>query len=382
SPHTPELPESLLPLTEANLALLESPTPAHTMTNKATVSARAHEGIPAFRRRILKQHGHFINEPGVIEAHPKVTEAVNNVLEVERHSPSMSPGSATKLKQHIMVVETMGERRIFSEVWSRIFRDSREIQKGEIWVPTEWIEDGLAANPEMPFLEEAVSTLNLESEEDKMYADYIPELKLPKPDITFGLSEGVFTKQELVQIAPAGPYAGIQNALFCGFCVVEFKGPNDGIQAAEDQASRSGATLVEAARVMQHLAGKRDPTQVGADTDNIIFSLCMIPTYAILFAHWALVMPDGSIEYHQTYQRSYDLLSADRPPALRRDLNNIMDWGLLARKNKIKAMLPFNPQRVAIHTKNMDAKAEASKKRKSEGSTKSAASTQQSSSKG
>ncbi|KAL8747059.1 MAG: hypothetical protein Q9184_007656 [Pyrenodesmia sp. 2 TL-2023] len=342
---SPSPPTSPLPLTAQNLSLLPADPPERPESPKTMSSgsdkffAPTNPDIPAIRRQLLKQHGLYINEFDVYEAHSEIQTAVEAIIYHERNS-AMKPGSAKKITTFVRANETEPEETIFQDLWRLIFKESREVKTDDGWIPKEWKTDGFKHCPNLPFHAATVSPLELTSDSTKPYAQLFDRLKKPKPDLCFGIHESDFTHQEIRMMSSAMPFIQIQTGLFFAFCVDEFKGPGGNIVEAEDQAARSGSTMVEAARKTQEMAGERDLTQAGADADNIIFSVCMDPANARVFVHWALVLESGEVEYHMTNLEVYPLLVKGGPEGLRTTIDSIVDWGLLERKTRFKKMLP------------------------------------------
>lgn len=359
SPHTLQTSGSLLPLTEANLATLgDSPHPeAMPSTLHGSQSDTAASNTLAAVRDRLEQHGILINKFDVYKQHPVVQQAVDNILKVE--SPSvMRQQSASKVIEKIDEHAVSQENTLFTELWPLIFKTRRQVLEGESWIDHEWKEDGLWANRDVPFKRQTVSALPRETDAEKAYYNSRTPLSDAKPDWCFGLAKEAFTSAEMKQVYLVDRPATVQDQLYFGFGVVEDKGPARGIAESINQAAHSGSTLVEASRLVQQAAGRRDPRQVGADSENIVFSVCMEPTSSQLFVHWALRDTDQSLYYHMTRLDSYDNLKMDRLIVLRHNIYRIMDWGLLGRKQWIKGMLPY------IKPQPIEKKEPASKKAK------------------
>ncbi|KAL8908291.1 MAG: hypothetical protein Q9207_000913 [Kuettlingeria erythrocarpa] len=339
-PQTPSL-----PLTAHNLQLLPGSPPERPDSSKTMSSGSdkffhpINPDIPAIRRQLLQQHGLYINELDVYEANPEIQSTVEAIIYRERNS-AMKPGSAKKIQTFVRTNETQPEEAIFQDLWRLVFKESREVETSDGWVPQEWKQDGFRQNPNLPFHAATVSPLELTSDSAKPYAHLFERLKSPKPDLCFGIQEAEFTHDELRMMKPVMKFIEIQTCLFFAFCIDEFKGSGGNIVEAEDQAARSGSTAVEAARNTQEMAGELDLDKPGADSENIIFSICMDPANARVFVHWALVLESREVEYHMTNLEVYGLLIQGGPEGLRRTIDNIVDWGLLVRKAKFKNLLP------------------------------------------
>lgn len=356
-PHSPKFVGSPLPLTEANLALLDSSASEDAMAPSLKDPNQSHLNIPSERRRILEDHGLYYDKDEVTEAHPEVTRFADKILKAERHD-GMAPESVTKFAKTIKALAVAPETTTFLQVWPLIFKEKRDVKNGEHWEEREWAEDGLKMNADVPFKVGTYTALDMKSHPNKAFAKLMPRIQDPKPDRSYGVDRAEFTEDEQDTIRLIEPFASPQPELYFGFAVVEFKGPREGIAEAEDQAARSGSTLVEAGRHLYHTAGHRDVMKPGADLDSVVFSIAMNLQSARLFAHWALVREGKKIQYHMTFLRSYDFKELEKLKALRHDFNCVMDWGLLERKEGIKGLLP------AVRKRKVEEEAQSNKKAK------------------
>ncbi|KAL8949426.1 MAG: hypothetical protein Q9222_004463 [Ikaeria aurantiellina] len=340
SPRTPESPNPTLPLTRANLALLESPSAGRMPAKSLSSSVSAeHPDIAGERRRLLERHGLYWNDQHLYQSHTNVVEKVEGILLSQRHS-TMKDASAQKIKDTIDKFYTLGEATAFHKVWNLVFKDHRDKKReNDLWLPEEWETDGLIVIEDTLFLEKTFTKLDLSSAEFKHLANLIPRLKDPKPDLCFGIDKCHLSYEELEIIGLIQDCCSVQSGSYFAFMAVEYKGKGD-MAECEDQAARSGSTLVQASRKFHEKAGQLDPTQLGADSDNVIFSICMAPHEAIIYAHWALVKGPTEIDFHMTRVREFHMLKKNDLVDFRRDLDRIVDWGLLERKNDMRAMLP------------------------------------------
>jgi hypothetical protein len=83
------------------------------------------------------------------------------------------------------------------------------------------------------------------------------------------------------------------------------------------------------------MAGTQDDTKDGADLRSLVFSIIMTPTLAHVNAHWCF-RQSSTVEYQMTKPSGHQLDEADDVIKLRRNINNILDWGLLKRRLEIK----------------------------------------------
>ncbi|KAL9590158.1 MAG: hypothetical protein Q9203_001056, partial [Teloschistes exilis] len=289
---------------------------------------------------ILERHGLFTNKEdatqkghdkdAVYDKYPRIKAAVDRAL----MNGELTTGdtSASKIIKTVDRMDRMSEDRFFSE-------RTHEVREGEVYVFKEWADDGLSTNPNQLFLKSTVSDLKLSKEEEKFVEEQVPRLRIPKPDICFGIDKAMFTNEELLWTATVKQYVNIQAGLYLAFAVAEFKGPGGTTQEAEDQASRSGSTLVDAARQVQSIAGERTLDHDGVDDENIMSSICMTTSQARIYVHWKLNSGDDNAGYHMSRIRSFDLSSEEQVKNLRRDIEAIVDWGLITHDERMKTLL-------------------------------------------
>ncbi|KAI4093396.1 MAG: hypothetical protein L6R37_007383 [Teloschistes peruensis] len=315
--------------------------------SKSASAGKPHAEIAWFRKDILERHGLFTNKEdttqkghdnyAVYDKYPRIKAAVDRAL--MNGELTMGDTSARKIVKTVDRMDRMSEDRFFSEVWNLIFKRTHEVREGEVYVSKEWADDGLSANPNQLFLKSTVSDLKLSKEEEKIVEEQVPRLRIPKPDICFGIDKAMFTNEELLWTATVKQYVNIQAGLYLAFAVAEFKGPGGTIQEAEDQASRSGSTLVDAARQVHSIAGERTLDHDDVDDENIIFSICMTTSQARIYVHWKLNSGDDNAGYHMSRIRSFDLSSKEQVKNLRRNIEAIVDWGLITHKERMKILL-------------------------------------------
>ena len=78
-----------------------------------------------------------------------------------------------------------------------------------------------------------------------------------------------------------------------------------------------------------------------SDTKSFAFSLALDPLFATMFVHWAeeAFSKEGTvitINWHATPVASYILRYVEPWIDLHRDIDNVLDWGTLTRKQELK----------------------------------------------
>lgn len=159
-------------------------------------------------------------------------------------------------------------------------------------------------------------------------------IETPRPDIAYGLKKEAFTHDEQF-INSSCAASQISQHLYHTFFLVEAKSvKNSLIDEAENQCCRSGASMVNARRIFNAEAG--EISSPGADLTSIAFSLALTPSFGNLFVHWAEVLDDDKTIFHMSFIVSYPLRMRSGIVDMKHDIDNILDWGTLRRKNELK----------------------------------------------
>ncbi|KAL9629428.1 MAG: hypothetical protein Q9164_006884 [Protoblastenia rupestris] len=151
----------------------------------------------------------------------------------------------------------------------------------------------------------------------------------PIPDWTYGvcLDRSRTPSQQPSDAVKA--LIGVSPGMRHPFLVIECKSAEDGIGLAENQAMRDGSVLVNARMKLNDIIKKPNFVYpVGADLDSFAFSCAWNPDQAKIFVHWFEKTADGSELFHMTFIRDYFMSRKEEIADHRRDIHNIMDWGL------------------------------------------------------
>ncbi|KAL9023282.1 MAG: hypothetical protein Q9196_007297, partial [Gyalolechia fulgens] len=149
----------------------------------------------------------------------------------------------------------------------------------------------------------------------------------PRPDLGFGI------KKQVMDLNPPKISVGttvLIRAAGCldhCFAINEFKGPDEPFSHAVTQAIRAGVTLVRTKRELRSRAGYVPAVTVGADPDSWVFTMAWMHGYVEVFVCWHEGVPEGELD-HMHLLESYALQRPDDIKRFRRDLHNILDWGL------------------------------------------------------
>jgi len=194
----------------------------------------------------------------------------------------------------------------------------------------------------------------------------------PKPDYVYGLKRLRHRRgkklrrlsqntKALIGVAP-----GLEHAWF----VVENKGCQDSIESAENQGIRSGGTLVNAKRLLAEKAGRLGIEDEGPDCDSIAFSCAWVPQMANVFVHWHEMTADGESIYHMNKIRGYLMSDGDHVSDFRKDIHNILEYGLLDSYKVRMAALEDDIRRVEAALSEINDGKETNKDKSNDGSDK------------
>ena len=237
------------------------------------------------------------------------------------------------------------------------------------WIETAWKKDHLRCNFNADFTRGSVPPLVILDPILRGVAEHAPKVKNPKPDLTYGLLQGAFSDHE--QRVNDNNGAGLSIDMVHPFFIVEAKSTEKPIDEAENQCARGGAAMVRLKRKFDELAEgtfKDYQSQQGKDNDvndqanqtsqnkekisidhyrtdtkSFTFSLALVPRNARMFVHWAeeAYSKEGqllTINWHANEIHTYNLKFPEPWIELHRDMDNVLDWGTLTRKQELKAL--------------------------------------------
>ena len=228
------------------------------------------------------------------------------------------------------------------------------------WIETAWEKDHLRCNWSADFTRGSVPPLVILDPTLRILADRAPRVKNPKPDLTYGLLQDAFSNDE----QPINDHgAGLSINMVHPFFIVEAKSAEKPIDEAQNQCARGGAAMVRLKRKFDSLAEgtyQDNEAQHGEDKDShnkqgipvdhyrtdtqaFAFSLAIVPRYAMMFVHWAeeAYSKEGqllTIHWHANWVEDYNLVNPAAWIELHRDIDNVLDWGVLTRKQELKEL--------------------------------------------
>lgn len=235
------------------------------------------------------------------------------------------------------------------------------------WIEAAWERDHLKCNWKRKFTRGSVPPVDSRFPALQRMADRLPRMKNPKPDLTYGLLQTAFSMGEQYINNKYG--AALSLNMEHPFFIVKAGSVEEPMAKAENQCARGGAAMVRLKRKFDALAegtyhdnkvqhgededgddlsdqdsynGKAIPIDhYRTDTKSFAFSLTIRPGLAEIYVHWAeeAFSKEGqflTISWHGSNLTHYFLRKANDWIELHRDLENVLDWGVLTRKQEMK----------------------------------------------
>ncbi|KAI4269340.1 MAG: hypothetical protein LQ337_007341, partial [Flavoplaca oasis] len=277
----------------------------------------------------LESYHMFIDQPSVVQRNEDFINGVKEILCGDRSSVT-SQATLERIEKAQLLNAWAMENTYASEVLPLYIGSSRTVK------PT----SGLNEHVDAVIRDFAEDRLHKEGPcyfiKDMLFGPRTKKeigVSDPRPDVGFGIRK---RKMDLdVPTLSEGTKLRIRIAgcIDHCFCLGEIKGPDDPFAHALIQALRGGVTLVRAKRDLRNRAGY-SAAKVGPDQHSWVFIIAFEYRYAEICVCWHESFADGKEADHMHRLESYKLLDVEGIKQFRRDLHNILDWGL-------------DPQRVA-----------------------------------
>ena len=318
----------------------------------------------------------FFEDEDSYERYPDFKARVEQMVFGERGS-AMRVESLKNIKTWRVENATKDEKTFFANMKPMVFKNERNITATN----KRTFED------EIVYQAKSFKSDGLDEKEDCLFVKNILPLRTTyaeaaqlgvttaKPDFVYGLqrprfpdgTEPILSAETVahIEVAP-----GLQHAFFS----VDNKGSQHSIEAAENQAMRSGATMVAARRILNRKAKRKaqpvavtnanaadatastdttasdasvadanatpntiaiglpesetEQEDLGADTNSYAFTCSWVPQMANIHVHWCERRPGGSEVYHMNLLRGYLMSDGGHVADFRKDVHNILDWGV------------------------------------------------------
>ena len=350
----------------------------NTDTPKTTTNTKTTTTLSKYDVHLIKTYfrlnGLFIDDEDALERHPTIMAKAKAIVGRDRQSV-MDDEEWDILRHKIGHYKDFNELTFLVNVWLELIPDTRKTRLGDesqhrgmilgdisdidnpaVWTQRAWDDDFLEVTwsadftrvndllkPVVPVIQKIINAK--------------PRLKNPRPDLTFGFRQAAFSENQLNLALGLG--AEMQVGLVHPFFAVEAKNALGSLAEAELQCCRAGAAMVYVSRGIKAEA-TAEPENLGAD-QSFMFTLAMMPSYAIIYVHWAEVKADGRVTYHQNTVDSFNLKKKQDASSLRQAIYNLLDWGLFERKKEI---LDTYTTMLDLHQQQMEQGSPKSKKPK------------------
>lgn len=345
-PCTPQL------LTRENLALLEDNMAGNKRKGTEGDSGTLPTSEPSpTSDKSLREMSEVLRVRGVKENDPNTKNAplvtrVRSWVVGDRNS-KMSVEEAGSFEAARIKHKERVEAVFIERVWCLLLLQTRtvkrsgddDMQNNDELVRKAWEADYLDWTIDEPFYPDSIPKIDATG--DPVLAALLkelPKMQIPKPDRAYGLEENAFTEEERNINLVYKHITRAARSVYHTFFIIEFKSFTGVMAEAQLQARRSGACLMSCLRRFKNLAGILNEA-TSQDNGSFVFSLAMIPIYAELNIHWAVLEPNGKVTYHMHLLKAYLLTDAEHVINLRRDVDNVLDWGLSIRLDYIKDCL-------------------------------------------
>ena len=348
-------------------------------------------------RYLLKRNRHFINhrfteDPDGAERCKAFKEAGYKIIDAKRVS-DWSPVKALEVREIIYTYQNESEATFLFFVWQALLNKSRHTYQRpyeeersadmEHWMEQSWTKDHLRYKFNIDFAKDSVPPLIPANDYEKKLLSNTPRVANPKPDIAFAVYEDAFTPTER-ELFDQNGCSLTGNGSYHEFACLDAKSINASIEEAENQCARSGSAMVFSRRKLNDLYAKcpqpsitrpsnqpvmdqpsltqpfsiqasplqqpsnqpssNQPSSLAPPSDEtkskirlntLVFTLAFATGQARLFANWDLDQ-DGSTQWHMHVLRNYNYDNLSDLTQLHHDIDNIMEWGVAKRKERIK----------------------------------------------
>lgn len=314
------------------------------LTPKKTSTASTRPGNMDGIRSLLWDNNLWMDKDDAFEKFSEVRDRAFEIIKGHRHS-AVNLESRENFREVRREFARVNELTFLTELWACLLHQTRYVQQleplGKIaWIKTAWRKDHMGVNWGADFRAESVPPLQTS---DKTYVALLaklPRVQNPRPDLAYGLRPDAFDENELRIINSLHRFTVLSTNLYHTFFIVELKSATGTIEEAENQCCRGGAAMVHA-RMQFNTEATMKNLPLGGDPQCIAYSLAVTPSSAEMFVHWAEVRGQADIIFHMNFLKDYSLKdrNCEGFANLRHDIDNVLDWGTLQRKQDIKNVI-------------------------------------------
>ena len=274
------------------------------------------------------------------EADREFRDTAMTIVRGDRHS-AMRPESVKKFQDTRDKLRDRTEATLMERLMPILAKDSRTSMEVHEAVIRDFDADFLDKNLDTEFRRGCVPIPDIST--DTLLGSLLaksPGIKNPKPDIVYGVSLDALSPQQQVTANMLKDSSQLSPGILYPFMIFEWKSAKGLFSEAQDQARRGGAALVNAVARLSSLSGSSNSEQAGRkpDPSTMAFSCVISPNLAHIYVHFRQLCQDGKPERYMAKVSGYQTDENEDVERLRRDIHNILDWGVLTRIKDIKRM--------------------------------------------
>ncbi|CAO1606511.1 hypothetical protein XANCAGTX0491_010011 [Xanthoria calcicola] len=318
-------------------------------------------------RHLLEQNRMYVESPEAAQRGRELIKKATAIMD-ERRDSSMDIGRAIKIIETVHFYATKNEKTLLINVWSLLLNETRffktedealshaEEQAAIRWIQRAWTkDDNLWTKWDAEFHAQTPPKISTTGDPalDILLAG-VPRVANPKPDLCIGFDKQAFEDRVIAVLDKFT--SSLTAEQYISFFLLEAKGADGSPDECTNQCCRGGAALVKLCRDFHKAMnvwlqdakgakGAKDAKDATVypypDMASFAFSIALTRRSATMYVHWAEVT---GVEHKNNYKtevwqqsklRTYELDNADHLTELRRNIDNILDWGIRTRKRKI-----------------------------------------------
>jgi hypothetical protein len=316
----------------------KSASEASTVDTPSRSSKASNNGDPG---SIMEWHSIYGPETSrkAWEADRDFRDAVIKLVCGERNS-AMQPESANtyQIKRDKMLGRN--EATLMAGLMPSLAKESRTSMETHEAVIRDFDTDFLDKNLDTEFRRGCVPIPDLST--DTLLGNLLaksPSIKNPKPDIAYGISFDALSSEQRRIANMMVESSQLSPGILYPFLIFEWKSSKGLFSEAKNQARRDGAALVNGLSKLTSLAGSSTEMATKPDQDTMVFSCVISPDFAHIYVHFRQLHQNGKPDWYMAKVSGYQTDESDDVASLRRDIHNILDWGVLRRSKDIKKLL-------------------------------------------
>ncbi|KAH0539035.1 hypothetical protein FGG08_004429 [Glutinoglossum americanum] len=330
---------AVLPLTWDNLRRFDMASLSGLASSKNSGSStpRSPRSAIAERRQLSTNLIHVHVGRGIPSSIPAgIRELIKRMKDIGRPTPDLTKADKKEIRARVVSIAARYEDNATDALLDLVFAEPCRIDRGAY-------PPHLGRNRDCKFIRGCVPTRDaLGNAKIQAALDRVGAPKTPKPDIAFGYSSSAFSIAQALVNTAHDRIAHISQGILHPFIVLEGKsGATGGTQIeVQNRAARSAAALVHSQRTLHASAHGGD---FGSPADTACFSCTTDSTTAYVWIHWCQE-EEGEPHYRMKPLLRLFLDNCKAVWKLRQVVDNIFEWGLGERLERVKAVLDRIPE--------------------------------------